>query len=496
VDERYIKMYEEVIDTLNDYDNVFDVFLRLYNICCRNERHFYYAINSVDSAIGDLYMLELEAEQDGKLQEEIHELIVISSYVYKGDRGYSEFKDLFLQNLEKYKSYLVIFLFRFMMHFDRYVGKHVVEDLNDNSKIGGTRECSQLNIKTDDIGELHLSSRAIEYGNCMIGREDRRKGTDFGIVLENFAVVSPFKKDYSVNILSCIDKDVIELAEMIKESVRIAISHVTSEPILDIKCHGNVFNVNGVVDEEKHFKKIIKILRHMEENFMNVVIFPEMLFTSDMVERVQKELLFEYENIKLVILGSVCEKGTNSSIVLSGKGKKLYHQNKMNVFHRKKDFTENGCHENLDLSSHERDLNLLDIMGFGRISNLICVDYIIEDIYDICKKLGVSFYFSPVYTESIALMKAYATKRRNANGSISVLCNVCSKRIRKGKKTTSFMTNPAGVKETELFYDTENCLLENTKNQPKGGKLCKYEICYDCIILDHENNCKHTPIRV
>lgn len=461
-------MINNVIDIIDCYDDSFDIFVKLYKYCFDNEGLMRDGINSIDDK-------KLMFDDDESVQRKI--LSVVKEF--KNSAFKENLKELFSFYLEN----IDVLLVRFLMTFDNHVGEEMTAFLNDSSLLDPVNEVAPLNNKTKDFGLLYLSSHALGRYDFQVGRKDVRRGNDIDIVFNKFSLVS-LERGYQISVNACTDKDVLRLSRQ-KELV-VAMSHFTSTNILDFSTNQNCFVVNGIKDEEKNLFKVMKILKHMNDKDVDVAIFPEMLFTSKMLKDVMKYVNRSKLRIKLIVMGSIWENESNRSVIFTGRGTHILTQYKMNPFHQNNDFSTDGCNELLDLSN--RTFKFLDIFNFGRISNLICVDLVMSPVDTMLKKIGVNYFFSPIYTSTTTKMISFIDTRLKESGSLSFLSNCCHQRHEKKMNTTSVFTSPY-IKNGKYIHETKNCYSETTEG-------CQYNICFELIKMTEDSFDKYEQFRV
>lgn len=123
---------------------------------------------------------------------------------------------------------------------------------------------------------------------------------------------------------------------------------------------------------------------------------------------------------------------------------------------------------------------------------MICVDLIIDDIFDSLKNIGVSYFFSPVYTTSIDTMSDYASIRFKNHGAITFASNCChalthSKSL---KNEPSFFIDVGKRKTDDVIIKTKNCFTSI------DDRKCDYKICYDHVLIKDKKVDSHTPVGV
>lgn len=93
----------------------------------------------------------------------------------------------------------------------------------------------------------------------------------------------------------------------------------------EIEQKGTQFFITHLNDEEQFINKTLDTLDKLIEERVDIVVFPEMTFTSRLLKEVREFLRRNQERFLLIVCGSVWENQTNRAILLNGNGFILSH---------------------------------------------------------------------------------------------------------------------------------------------------------------------------
>lgn len=131
--------------------------------------------------------------------------------------------------------------------------------------------------------------------------------------------------------------------------------------------------------------------------------------------------------IKIVICGSCHYNGFNMCAILGPDGKELWRQAKMNryqllpgEYQHNPLIRQYGGLEDIDISN--RTVNLIDL-SFGRVSILICLDFILPELYFVLAALKVNCFLLPSMTPAIDRFETMAWWHGTANRAATFLAN-------------------------------------------------------------------------
>ncbi len=134
----------------------------------------------------------------------------------------------------------------------------------------------------------------------------------------------------------------------------------------------NCFSVNMHDDktEKELVDQIQNVLRKADERGIEVFVFPEMLGTNQMPEKIAAMLQEKsLDSIKFFVLPSIWENNTNRSYVLNYCGDIIFVQDKLKKYPWPD--TETGEYYNEDIIEGDV-IHLIHITGYGSVAVLIC----------------------------------------------------------------------------------------------------------------------------
>ena len=322
--------------------------------------------------------------------------------------------------------------------------------------------------------------------------EHRQISNSFGVILKNFYYVDCFalKNTTTVNhvfVSSLIFKN--------KSKLKLAISPVTKERTVEFSkpyerknektnARQKLFRVEEVVNEDYITEKVLNNILKAGEDQADILVFPEMLGTRQMLEKIKKSLLGREREIPfLIVFPSIWEKTDNdernqnqSCVCLQGE--ELFQQRKYADFK----YPSNGAYIYEDINrkrDEEKVIHILHIEDIGRICVIICYDYLEEENREgIVRNLHPTLICSPSFSTGSFDFRILAQHNfsRNCNW---IWCNTCSAlHATDEKKKENF--DIIGL-ITKL---SKHCNLsdESTFQEVyKGTNKCQKASCDNCI---------------
>ena len=280
-----------------------------------------------------------------------------------------------------------------------------------------------------------------------------------------------------------------------KAGLKIAISPITGHKVVNFsepyertndRTGGlqSYFRVENLMMEEQITRQVLENIYLAGMNEADILVFPEMLGTSDMLKTVMGILAESRDKSvpPLVVFPSIWEKtegdknNTNRSCLILQGEEILFEQ------HKRCDFmyhSERGpVYEDINrYESEGNTLNLLHVEGIGRICIIICVDYLITEnreqiVKNLCPTLVCSPSFSTGSFHFRTLGEAYFYQ-----GCNWIWCNTCSAAHETTKeenfKSVGIITTLCKMND----LDDESSF----KKQFPGKTDCKRSSCRNCI---------------
>lgn len=390
-------------------------------------------------------------------------------FFHKLDKFIQDYADNTLQLL-----LLVYFMDRSIVHCYESV-TNVDEDIEEFEAVNGNvRETGIILLK-----KVKCSWRV------------RETGDDLNHLLEYFYYIDLAEIQGAVVKNYILDPNIILKAG--KENLRIAISPVTKNMTIRInkipyeKNNRNTgerqlfFRVEEILEVEAVKQLIQDNIREAGQNNADILVFPEMLGTREMLQELL-ECFEEEECPPLIVFPSIWERtendenNTNSScMILNGEGV-IFEQKKRYCFSKE----ENGkrIYEDINVVDHNV-IHLLHIEGLGRICIVICYDYLHEQNRRmILEKLKPNLIISPSFSTG-SFHFVLVKEEGFSKGCNWVWCNTCSAAHVSGKDDNFEVVGIV----TKL---SKNCDLtdpEAMENRFEGKRLCKKESCEKCVFF-------------
>ena len=243
------------------------------------------------------------------------------------------------------------------------------------------------------------------------------------------------------------------------------------------------FRVEEVQEEERLANVILQKILLAGERDIDILVFPEMLGTELIRERIIQQIREEkWKKIPpLIIFPSIWKKtendghNTNKSCMLLMGKEVIFEQDKRKRFHYEKE-----GHEVYEDIAREKNnvVNILHVEGIGRIIIVICYDYLQEEnrkmiMENLCPTLVCSPSFSTGSFPFAILKGEFFSRSCNW-----VWCNTCSARNEtpEVKRDRNFET--IGI----ITKFSKNCDMQKPlEDSYTGVTKCQQENCASCI---------------
>lgn len=480
-------------DSIKSASNIYDVLVCLYRVVVVSDKENKMIIN---------YCEAIENNKYEKLQKDIGSLL--NSFLHSSifDDSFLYFKEELARMVDKDNIFFVsIFI---LGRFDKVLLK------KEEFSILGFKKKVSVDI-TSKIGPLN-SNHMEAYGfyvnpeQSIIKSSKVYKGKEFklpdlssgglGDFLENYQIIEKTSTNPIVNIDLYNN---VRLFEKSDKKLKIGIIPFSSAEWFEIekesydKVGRNYFSVNN---KEAYIDEIndsyLKILKKMEMENVDIVIFPELAMNWKTEKKIKdflidKSLNTNLKSVKLIFLGSNWSDGKNHCTLLSGTGSSILHNQKSKAFivTDKKGY---NYYEKLD--GKPKYINFLDIPELGRISYRICKDALdaIEETKH-WQEFGVSLEVVSCYSRSLSYFKnTYERMSRDYHG-MNILANCCKERLRCG--TIGFISLPAKTRGELSHSSAYFKYYETDDNCNKNCSFCKCSYIYE-IDFDQEeltDNC-------
>ena len=281
-----------------------------------------------------------------------------------------------------------------------------------------------------------------------------------------------------------------------KSNLRVAISPLTkeevvvfSEPYERVNIHTkqkqHYFRVETIKNTEWLEQEIIRNMEYSGTHDVDILVFPEMLGSQEMLNNVLD--FFQQNRDKkvppLVVFPSIWEKteddrnNTNVSCLLLDGRQIMFRQNKRICFYYK-DKDGIKVFEDINRDPNVPDiLNILHVDGIGRICIIICYDYLHNENREMIRKLiKPTLICCPSFSTGSFNFQILQESGYYA-GCNSIWCNTCSAANAAGSDKNFEIVG--GI--STLSKKCDQMDAETFKKVFEGRKMCKKEICSQCV---------------
>lgn len=169
-------------------------------------------------------------------------------------------------------------------------------------------------------------------------------------------------------------------------------------------------------------------LRLAEKHKADIVVFPELALGASARGAIQaylRQSLLEREHTKLIFAGTEWVNSKNAAYVFTAGGTPLLTQLKREPFdqHDK----ETGVTRRENLADHDNLLLFLDVAGLGRVSYIICRDFLdMAESVIRADLLGSSLMIASCYTGELGPFITMADGLARQYGAVSLVVNSCA----------------------------------------------------------------------
>lgn len=377
------------------------------------------------------YFLMISKKNNIEDLNEIDELISILYII--DDFEFDEFLALWINKINTTKLNASIFCYVTLLKIDTSINSLV-----DSNKFGTSYSDTDdylfyINTKKTFF-EHKLKEFNIRRGRQTIEYNQNNISNDFN----SFDVVKKSQLNNYLPILkkynsSCFTKNTIKIGVTSFDST----SWFNEDKIADSKEFFITYD-----DNKKYMmnKKIQKILMNFDDNGADIAIFPELVM-NDTSEKEIKNFIIQnnFNNLKLIFLGSSWNNKQNEAILINTQGTILL-RHKKKVPYKSYSKTDKCYYE--EAIEFDNTINLVDIDGIGRIAYLICADYNDDALNTICSLMHTDFIFVSAYSNSTDLMMKTARDNASRKAISTILCNSCAARTQSNRELISFIVMP------------------------------------------------------
>ena len=395
----------------------------------------------------------------------------------------SEMDDSFFSSLKKVISEDDIYLLHLLVYcMDRAIVQcyntletfeeeyEEIEGLNDNWKETGISILKRVSCAWQ-VRNIGSSEESLLYNFCYIEKQEDIKISNH--VLQRSSVLKSGKSNLRVAISPLTKEEVV----------------VFSEPYERVNIHTkqkqHYFRVETIKNTEWLEQEIIRNMEYSGTHDVDILVFPEMLGSQEMLSNVLD--FFQQNRDKkvppLVVFPSIWEKteddrnNTNVSCLLLDGRQIMFRQNKRICFYYKdKDGTK--VFEDINRDPNVPDiLNVLHIDGIGRICIIICYDYLHNENREMIRKIiKPTLICCPSFSTGSFNFQILQESGYYA-GCNSIWCNTCSAANAAGSDKNFEIVG--GI--STLSKKCDQMDAETFKKVFEGRKMCKKEICSQCV---------------
>ena len=395
----------------------------------------------------------------------------------------SEMDDPFFSSLKKVISEDDIYLLHLLVYcMDRAIVQcyntletfeeeyEEIEGLNDNWKETGISILKRVSCAWQ-VRNIGSSEESLLYNFCYIEKQEDIKISNH--VLQRSSVFNSAKSNLRVAISPLTKEEVV----------------VFSEPYERVNIHTkqkqHYFRVETIKNTEWLEQEIIRNMEYSGTHDVDILVFPEMLGSQEMLSNVLD--FFQQNRDKkvppLVVFPSIWEKteddrnNTNVSCLLLDGRQIMFRQNKRICFYYKdKDGTK--VFEDINRDPNVPDiLNVLHIDGIGRICIIICYDYLHNENREMIRKIiKPTLICCPSFSTGSFNFQILQESGYYA-GCNSIWCNTCSAANAAGSDKNFEIVG--GI--STLSKKCDQMDAETFKKVFEGRKMCKKEICSQCV---------------
>lgn len=475
-------------ECIKSANNIYDIMVNFYRLI---------AVSDKENEMIEKFCEAIEKEEYSDLQKELGGLLNGFLQSSKFDNYLEYFKEELIDLIDEKNIYFVsIFL---LYRFDK---KLTVKE--DYSILGFKKKVSSK--KTSKIGPLN-TEHMCEYGFYLNPVESMIRSSDVYVkrrfrlpdlstsgiksLLSNFQIIDKSPTSPTIKI------DLYSNGNLFDENVRrfkIGIVPFSSIEWFDIdkksyeKTDRHFFSIRN---KEEFIDQIndayINVLEKMEEEKVDIVIFPELSSNSDTIKVVRdflinRSIYSDYTATKLVFMGSEWNEGINECTLLSGAGSIIL-QNKKSKTFILKDENEVKFYERL--VGGDNNISFVDIPNFGRLSYRICKDALdaIEETKH-WKEFEVAIEVVSSYTPSLSHFENTYQRMSKEYHGMNILANCCKERLK--YESIGFISVPGITTEMPLHSKANLIHYNKTKECNDNCSFCNCSYLYE-VDFDQES---------
>lgn len=259
----------------------------------------------------------------------------------------------------------------------------------------------------------------------------------------------------------------------------------------DIDTEG-LFSLESRYPEQEYliFERCKEALEICRDKRVDIVVFPEMLFTKKNQDAIADFIKINQEEDRrfpwFTWLGTSWEHRVNKCMVIDQYGKKVFEQKKYVPYEYKKIVPQKGKITYVENLIHDEDwtVNFLDIPGIFRIATAICRDISSGPLRDSITKLYTDMVVIPAFSNSDRMTLKHIDPIVREK-MIALVCNACSSLC--GESQDKFLVNE---EEIEMGKEHTFCFLCMPAKCEKHNEPDYYNVRYDSACTECERRCK------
>lgn len=228
-------------------------------------------------------------------------------------------KNKIIMELKKYKDDILCYIYMLVVLFDNYLPDYELMYSNIHSHIIKEDNTIVEPLNTE-YGQQHIKI----YPYIKSGIGDKSK-TDLilssinGFMCKHMFIMEHDEKDIKF-IYHYLDDFFGE--SIVDGKLKIAVSPICDyakhECWFDTSSNVNKIRVGDIINKEEVQERCLSILKHMLDAGANIIVFPELMGMSELVDKF-RYILNDYEDNHLIYLPSYMENGYNTGICLYGR---------------------------------------------------------------------------------------------------------------------------------------------------------------------------------
>lgn len=359
--------------------------------------------------------------------------------------------------------------------------------IDEDSETDGELVSEQISLnseKTFHLGRVFYRAEESIFNRLLseldYPRTDEGKGYSIDCFLDNLLVIRTLETEIKMKYHQLISEYTLDCIEKHKDDLNVAlVPFVGNLKYLNKKDDGKIFTIN-IEDDDQNFNHLKEILNELNKRSINIVIFPEMTFTTKMELELEKHLLNNKTSFVLIVSGSTWENRTNKCKIYNGKGQMLMEQIKISPYSIVSDPKRqiDGNTEGISLTSDQAMINILDIKNIGRLAMPICLDFTEKEYFIKLETGGVNITFNPVCTSSLTDFATHSKALGAANKGTVFISNSCMHR--KSDKI-GFVYLPMKIDKKIKPLCEEDLSYNRTKECKQCIEECINKICFKSI---------------